>query len=127
DQSGINMLLTENGGTRTWRPRAGESNPYSVSATDTDRVDSKSIKPGSTDLAQATQVARYARKDWSGNNYAAGNFKDDKGHEFILVGYSKSVHSERSVGYPLLRAKQQDGLTSLYTEREPCQKAPSYC
>jgi hypothetical protein len=127
DKSGINLLLTENGGTRTWRPRAGENNPYSVTAADTDRVDSKPIKPGSTELAQATQAARYARKDWSGNNYAAGDFNDGKGHEFILVGYSKSVHSERSVGYPLLKAKQQDGLTSLYTEREPCQKAPSYC
>ncbi|UDM03311.1 nucleic acid/nucleotide deaminase domain-containing protein [Streptomyces longhuiensis] len=127
DKSGINMLLTENGGTRTWRPRDGEPNPYGVKESDKDRVESKPIKPGSTELAQATQAARYARKDWSGNNYAAGNFNDGKGHEFVLVGYSKSVHSERSVGYPLLKAKQQDGLQSLYTEREPCQKAPSYC
>ncbi|MCX5440907.1 nucleic acid/nucleotide deaminase domain-containing protein [Streptomyces sp. NBC_00063] len=127
DKSGINMLLTENGGTQTWRPRAGDTNPYPVKDADTDRVKSKPIKPGSTELAQATQAARYARKDWTGNNYAAGNFNDGKGHEFVLVGYSKSVHSERSVGYPLLKAKQQDGLKSLYTEREPCQKAPSYC
>ncbi|WP_371628822.1 hypothetical protein OG892_08465 [Streptomyces sp. NBC_00341] len=127
DSSGINMLLTENGGTRTWRPRAGENNPYSVAGADTDRVTSKPIKPGSTELARATQTARYARKDWTGNNYAAGSFNDGKGHQFTLVGYSKSVHSERSVGYPLLKADQQAGLKSLYTEREPCQKAPSFC
>ncbi|MFE6961884.1 hypothetical protein [Streptomyces sp. NPDC057696] len=28
DESGINMLLTENGGTQTWLPRDGERNPY---------------------------------------------------------------------------------------------------
>ncbi|MFD3622215.1 nucleic acid/nucleotide deaminase domain-containing protein [Streptomyces sp. NPDC058676] len=127
DSSGINMLLTEDGGTRAWRPRGGEDNPYSVSASDPKRVNSTRIDPGTTELAQATQAARYARKDWTGNNYAAGSFDDGKGHEFILVGHSKSVHSERSVGYPLLKAGQQDGLQSLYTEREPCQKQPSYC
>ncbi|MGW7361057.1 WXG100-like domain-containing protein [Streptomyces sp. NPDC054802] len=127
DASGINLLMTEDGGNRAWRPRDGENNPYSVSGDDTKRVKSKPIDPGSTDLAQATQTARYAKKDWSGNNYAAGRFIDDKGHDFILVGHSKSVHSERSIGYPLLKAGQQEHLKSLYTEREPCQKPPSYC
>jgi uncharacterized protein YukE len=127
DESGIRLLMTEEGGTRTWRPRGGGDNPYSVSAGDKGRVDSKPIDPGSTPLARATQTARYARKDWTGNNYAAGRFIDDDGHDFILVGYSKSVHSERSVGYPLLRAGQQDSLQSLYTEREPCQNPPSFC
>ncbi|CAL9282666.1 nucleic acid/nucleotide deaminase domain-containing protein [Streptomyces sp. NPDC050585] len=127
DDSGIHLLMTEDGGKRAWRPRDGDTNPYPVGVDDTKRVESKPIAPGSTDLARATQTARYAKKDWTGNNYAAGRFIDDKGHDFILVGHSKSVHSERAIGYPLLKANQKEHLKSLYTEREPCQKPPSYC
>ncbi|MFJ7424163.1 nucleic acid/nucleotide deaminase domain-containing protein [Streptomyces uncialis] len=128
DGSGINMLLTEDG-RRAWRPRSGENNPFSVSdgGASAPRVDSQKITAGSTDLAQATQIARYSKGDWSGNNYTAGRFIDDKGSDFILVGYSKSVHSERALGYPLLKSGQQQNLRSLYTEREPCQKAGSWC
>ncbi|MET9483302.1 nucleic acid/nucleotide deaminase domain-containing protein [Streptomyces sp. NPDC006638] len=64
------------------------------------------------------------------NTYAAQTLGQHFPHpdgrgESILVGYSqKSLHSERSIGYPLLNYGKQDGLTEVFTEREPCQKRP---
>ena len=37
----------------------------------------------------------------------------------------KSMHSERSIGYPLLHNGKQSGLKEVFTEREPCQLKPS--
>ncbi|MEU9441931.1 hypothetical protein AB0D42_13640 [Streptomyces sp. NPDC048304] len=43
----------------------------------------------------------------------------------MLVGYSEDgMHSERSIGYPLLHRKTQAGLKKVFTEREPCQSHP---
>ncbi|MFH8737209.1 hypothetical protein [Streptomyces sp. NPDC017964] len=126
DKSGINILLTEGGGTRTWRPRDGETSPYGVKEV-TRTVSSPS--PSSPDQPSSRkphrQRATPAGLVWQ--QLRSQQLQQRQGHEFVLVGYSKSVHCERSVGYPLLKAKQQNGLQSLYTEREPCQKAPSFC
>ena len=99
---------------------------FSVADTHKGKVKSTKVDPYSNDLAQATQLARYARNDYDGNNYAAGRYIDPDGRgESILVGYSKnSMHSERSIGYPLLHNNKQDGLKEVFTEREPCQKRP---
>ncbi|MEV6397372.1 nucleic acid/nucleotide deaminase domain-containing protein [Streptomyces sp. NPDC051907] len=77
------------------------------------------------DLVQATQAARIARDDYKGTNYAAGRYVDPDGTQSILVGYSnKNGHSERMIGRPLLHNGKQDGLTEVFTEREPCRKNP---
>jgi hypothetical protein len=92
---------------------------------------SQQVAFGSTDLSQATQLARQANKDYgrtskgkfSSRNYAAGRYgKQGADDEFIVVGRSKwpASHSERQVGIPFLNAGTKDGLTELYTEREPC-------
>ncbi|MFP8905430.1 WXG100-like domain-containing protein [Streptomyces atacamensis] len=133
DRSGIREVMTEPGQKpgevgRVWRPRARESHPYGVSPSkDKGRVNSERVAPGSTDLSRATQIARYHNKDWGGGNYAAGRYVNDDGKQIIIVGNSEGPHSERTIGYPLLKAGKQDNLTELYTEREPCQGRPSWC
>ncbi|WP_406123512.1 hypothetical protein OIE52_36540 [Streptomyces canus] len=92
---------------------------------------SQQVAFGSTDLSQATKTARQANGDYgrtskgkfSSRNYAAGRYgKPGADDEFIIVGRSKwpASHSERQVGIPFLNAGTKDGLTELYTEREPC-------
>ncbi|MER6285872.1 WXG100-like domain-containing protein [Streptomyces sviceus] len=92
---------------------------------------SQQVAFGSTDLSQATKTARQANGDYgrtskgkfSSRNYAAGRHgKPGADDEFIIVGRSKwpASHSERQVGIPFLNAGTKDGLTELYTEREPC-------
>ncbi|WP_063741198.1 nucleic acid/nucleotide deaminase domain-containing protein [Streptomyces sp. 351MFTsu5.1] len=92
---------------------------------------SQQVAFGSTDLSQATKTARQANGDYgrtskgkfSSRNYAAGRYgKQGADDEFIIVGRSKwpASHSERQVGIPFLNAGTKDGLTELYTEREPC-------
>ncbi|MFF7643197.1 nucleic acid/nucleotide deaminase domain-containing protein [Streptomyces canus] len=92
---------------------------------------SQQVAFGSTDLSQATKTARQANSDYgrtskgkfSSRNYAAGRYgKQGADDEFIIVGRSKwpASHSERQVGIPFLNAGTKDGLTELYTEREPC-------
>lgn len=135
DNSGIRDLMTEPGkgpneAGRIWRPRKGQAggNPYPVSPSkDTARVTSQRVDPGSTDLSRATQIARYHNSDWGGGNYAAGRYADASGKEMILVTNSEGPHSERTLGYPILRAEKQDNLKELYTERQPCQGSPSWC
>ncbi|MFE4367758.1 nucleic acid/nucleotide deaminase domain-containing protein [Streptomyces sp. NPDC056835] len=46
------------------------------------------------------------------------------GKPIILVGDSEGPHSERTIGYPVLRHGEQAKITKVYTEREPCQKSP---
>ncbi|GAA2452208.1 nucleic acid/nucleotide deaminase domain-containing protein [Streptomyces macrosporus] len=133
DQSGIREIMTEPGqkpgeAGRVWRPRDRENHPFGVSPSkDTKRVQSERVDPGSTDLSRATQIARYHNQDWGGGNYAAGRYVSDSGKEIIIVGNSEGPHSERTIGYPLLKAGKQDNLTELYTERQPCQGRPSWC
>jgi nucleic acid/nucleotide deaminase of polymorphic system toxin len=92
---------------------------------------SQQVAFGSTDLSQATKLARQANNDYgrtskgkfSSRNYAAGRYgKQGDDDEFIIVGRSKwpASHSERQVGIPFLNAGTKDRLTELYTEREPC-------
>ncbi|MEV6782063.1 nucleic acid/nucleotide deaminase domain-containing protein [Streptomyces sp. NPDC051098] len=112
---------------KAYRPSTrSEREDLSVGDTHTQKVKSTKVDPYTDELGQATQLARYARNDYDGNNYAAGRYVDPDGRgESILVGYSqKSMHSERSIGYPLLHNGKQDGLKEVFTEREPCQKRP---
>ncbi|MEV0777226.1 nucleic acid/nucleotide deaminase domain-containing protein [Streptomyces sp. NPDC050428] len=112
---------------KAWRPSSRpEREELSVPDTHTGKVTSTKVDPYTDELGQATQLARYARNDYEGNNYAAGRYIDPDGRgESILVGYSKnSMHSERSIGYPLLENKKQDGLKEVFSERAPCQKRP---
>ncbi|MER7196682.1 hypothetical protein CG723_40910 [Streptomyces sp. CB01635] len=134
DNSGIRDLMTEPGqkpgeAGRVWRPRKGQKGPsYPVSPSkDKAVVTSRKVAPGSTDLSRATQIARYHNQDWGGGNYAAGRYQDPSGKEMVLVTNSEGPHSERTLGYPILKAEKQDNLTEVYTEREPCQGRPSWC
>lgn len=118
--------ILDNG--KAWRPQTRRDQAdTSVPNTHTGKVRSTKVDPYHNELGQATQIARYARHDYSGNNYAAGRYIDPDGRgESILVGYSeKSMHSERSIGYPLLHNGKQSGLREVFTEREPCQLKPS--
>jgi len=118
--------ILDNG--KAWRPQTRRDQAdTSVPNTHTGKVSSTKVDPYTDELGQATQLARYARNDYSGNNYAAGRYIDPDGNgESILVGYSeKSMHSERSIGYPLLHNGKQSGLKEVFTEREPCQLKPS--
>ncbi|MBM9510229.1 nucleic acid/nucleotide deaminase domain-containing protein [Actinacidiphila acididurans] len=102
---------------------------------------SQRIPAGSTDLAQATQLARHAdnsygthKKDtFTSNNYAAARVTGANGNgDFILVGRSHrpdgvrtGAHSERMIGIPFLRQGEGSRIQDLYTEREPCSMAPN--
>lgn len=113
---------------KAWRPQTRRDQAdTAVSNAHTGKVHSTKVDPYTDELGQATQLARYARNDYSGNNYAAGRYIDPDGKgESVLVGYSeKSMHSERSIGYPILHNKKQSGLTEVFTERQPCQLKPS--
>jgi hypothetical protein len=104
-------------------------------AADRKRKSSQQVPFGSTDLSQATRMARDANKDYgqtrkgkfSSRNYAAARYGEQGGeNEFVLVGRSKwpSSHSERQVGIPFLNNGTEKGMTELYTEREPCTTGP---
>ncbi|MET7795982.1 nucleic acid/nucleotide deaminase domain-containing protein [Streptomyces decoyicus] len=109
---------------------------------------SRQVPFGSTDLSQATQLARHANtgkidrktkkpeqgdygnkgKKFTSRNYAAARY-GEKGadDEFIVVGrsvYTTGMHSERQIGIPFLDAKHAGGMSELYTERAPCTKSP---
>ncbi|MFI0235811.1 nucleic acid/nucleotide deaminase domain-containing protein [Streptomyces sp. NPDC016845] len=89
------------------------------------RVVSQKVSPYGYDLAEATHAARKSRGDDKGTNYAAGRYFDREGRESVLVGYSNKLgHSERMIGRPLIHAGLQDGLTEVFSSREPCQKNP---
>lgn len=125
DKARLDGVL-ENG--KAWRPQvSADRDPTKVPNAHAGKVTSTKIDPNSDQLGKATQLARYARNDYKGNNYAAGRYIDPNGKgESLLVGYSeKSLHSERSIGYPLIHKGTQSGLREVYTEREPCQKMPS--
>ncbi|MFI6358041.1 nucleic acid/nucleotide deaminase domain-containing protein [Streptomyces sp. NPDC050743] len=119
-------------GGKVWRYRSSVDkgdNPYALKPDDANpKVQSRRLGPDEeSDLAYATQLARYSKKDYAGGNYAAAHYVDSNGNKFILVGHSKGVHSERTIGYPVLRDGNPDGLSPLYTERQPCQAASSWC
>ncbi|MET7735436.1 nucleic acid/nucleotide deaminase domain-containing protein [Streptomyces sp. NPDC005402] len=101
---------------------------------------SERVELGSTPLSQAVQLARHADKSYGNhkqvngqdkfesNNYAAARLnsgrKDDS--DFILVARSSGFrHSERMIGFPVLRDGAGGRMTELYTERAPCSSAPN--
>lgn len=127
DSSGVNNVL----GDKAWYPwnhKPEKQRPDKPSKGET--VDSKKVAPGSTELARATQLGRYANRTErpgsyiSGGNYASALYDDGKGNRFILVGASGKAHSERSIGHPLIKKGHEGNVSQLYTEREPCQKNP---
>lgn len=126
DRERLHGVLDANG--RAWRPQTRrDQDDTKVPNSHTNKVRSTKVDPYTDELGQATQLARYARNDYDGNNYASGRYIDPDGRgTSILVGYSEDgMHSERSVGYPLLHRGTQSGLDEVFTEREPCQKKPS--
>lgn len=98
------------------------------------RQPSRRVDPGSTDLSRATQLARHSSdaygpkpgKPGTPNNYAAVRMDGAGGHgDFIMVGRSSGFrHSERIVGFPVLRDGQEARMRELYTERGPCTSGP---
>jgi hypothetical protein len=125
DEARLDGVLNDG---KAWRPKTRRDQAdTSVPNAHPGKVASTKVDPNTDELGKATQLARYARNDYAGNNYAAGRYVDPDGNgESILVGYSeKSMHSERSIGYPLLHNNKQDGLREVFTEREPCQLKPS--
>ncbi|TFI28196.1 nucleic acid/nucleotide deaminase domain-containing protein [Streptomyces sp. 4R-3d] len=124
DKSGIWGFLEKDG--TVWRPAPREKHGFNVPKGRTGpKVKSTKIDPGSTDLSRATEIARFAKQDYRGTNFAAGRYIDPKTkNEIIIVGDSEGPHSERTIGYPLLKHGKQANLVEVYTEREPCQLAP---
>ncbi|MEU9607027.1 nucleic acid/nucleotide deaminase domain-containing protein, partial [Streptomyces sp. NPDC048057] len=125
DDSGIRDLLDPSTG-RAWRPSdAEERKDMRITQQHPGKVDSTKINAYNDRLGHATQLARKARDDYkTSNNYASGYYVDPKtGKPLILVGYSQQgLHSERSIGYPLINRGKEAGLQTVFTERGPCQK-----
>ncbi|GGZ39211.1 nucleic acid/nucleotide deaminase domain-containing protein [Streptomyces poonensis] len=97
------------------------------------------VELGSTPLSRAVQLARHAdgsygnhkqvngQDKFESNNYAAARLKNanDDG-DFVLVARSSGFrHSERMIGFPVLRDGAGGRMTELYTERAPCSSAPN--
>ncbi|MFF4339576.1 nucleic acid/nucleotide deaminase domain-containing protein [Kitasatospora sp. NPDC001540] len=131
DASGIHDIL-HNGAMQP--PKAGEfklppkSRKKADAAVQRPQTSSGKVDHGTTPLARATQLARYANDDYgnqrgntfTSNNYAAVRYQDGN-KEFILVGRSKNPrHSEPIIGIPLLRDQKAGNVQDLYTERAPC-------
>ncbi|WP_405593880.1 hypothetical protein OG741_37550 [Streptomyces sp. NBC_01410] len=123
DKSGIWNILEKDG--TIWRPPKGD-NPYTVPRGRTGpAISSTKIQPGSSDLSRATEIARFAKQDYGGTNFAAARYINPQtGKPVILVGDSGGPHSERLIGYPVLRHGQEKHIQTVYTEREPCQLSP---
>lgn len=124
DSSGIWDIMEKDG--TVWRPAPREKHDFNLPAgRKGPKVTSTKIDPGSTDLSRATEIARYAKQDYTGSNFAAGRYiAPETGKEMILVGDSEGPHSERTLGYPLLKHGKEANLATVYTEREPCQLSP---
>ncbi|MFJ8821174.1 nucleic acid/nucleotide deaminase domain-containing protein [Streptomyces sp. NPDC102467] len=125
DSSGVKDVL----GDKAWYPwTTGEKQRKDKPAKGT--VGSTKVAPGSTELARASQLGRFANRTERldsyipGGNYASALHDDGKGKKFILVGASGRAHSERSIGHPLIKKGHEGNVGELYTEREPCQKNP---
>ncbi|MFE5662703.1 nucleic acid/nucleotide deaminase domain-containing protein [Streptomyces niveus] len=123
DKSGIWNVMEKDG--TVWRPPKGP-NPYPVPSDRTGpAVSSTKIKPGTTDLSRATEIARFAKQDYLGSNFAAARYINPETKKpIILVGDSGGPHSERLIGYPVLLHEQQKNIQAIYSEREPCQLSP---
>ncbi|WP_328486099.1 WXG100-like domain-containing protein [Streptomyces zaomyceticus] len=125
DKTRLNGVVLNDG--KAWIPTTPkEKSEFYADSKHPGKAPSKKVDFTSKDeLVLATQAARIARDDYKGTNYAAGRYVAPDGTESILVGYSnKNGHSERMIGRPLLHNGKQDGLTEIFTEREPCKKNP---
>ncbi|MER8046016.1 nucleic acid/nucleotide deaminase domain-containing protein [Streptomyces sp. NPDC094032] len=124
DKSGIWSIVEPDG--TAWRPANREKHEFTSPVGQSgDKVTSTKIDPGSTDLSRATEIARYTKGDYGGTNFAAGRYIDPTtGKPLILVGDSEGPHSERTIGYPLLKKGLEANLAAVYTERQPCQLSP---
>ncbi|MET9495698.1 nucleic acid/nucleotide deaminase domain-containing protein [Streptomyces sp. NPDC006552] len=126
DSSGVNDIL----GDKAWYPWNNTEKQRKNKRGKSGTVSSTKVAPGSTELARATQLGRYANRSERrdsyvpGGNYASALHDDGKGNRFILVGASGEAHSERSIGHPLIKKGHEGNVGELYTEREPCQKNP---
>ncbi|MGY0021143.1 nucleic acid/nucleotide deaminase domain-containing protein [Streptomyces sp. cg35] len=126
DSSGVNDVL----GDKAWYPWNNKGDKQRKDKPGKGSVGSTKVAPGSTDLARATQLGRFANRTERpgsyipGGNYASALHDDGKGNRFILVGASGKAHSERSIGHPLIKKGHEGNVGELYTEREPCQKNP---
>ncbi|MDQ0907219.1 hypothetical protein QFZ22_003204 [Streptomyces canus] len=128
-------------GDNAGRPLPGEAN-LKLQGKERPRPLSNStqVELGSTPLSQAVQLARHSDKSYGNhkqvngqdkfesNNYAAARFNSNKQDDgdFILVARSSGFrHSERMIGFPVLRDGAGGRMTELYTERAPCSSAPN--
>ncbi|NUQ99114.1 MAG: hypothetical protein HOY79_22020 [Streptomyces sp.] len=118
------------------RPVKGEQNAKLKDKTEgrTDprpKASSQQVPLGSTDLSQATQLARHADRGYgthnkdgafTSNNYAAARVRGADGRgDFVLVDRSNGRrNSERMIGTPFLREGEPARIRHLYTERAPC-------
>ncbi|MFD6532755.1 nucleic acid/nucleotide deaminase domain-containing protein [Streptomyces sp. NPDC060184] len=134
DTSGVHSVLNGGQAWHPWHSTDGKGYGVKDGGQDAPRVTSEKIPPGSSELARATQIARYYNAHErpeiyrrGGANYASLLFDDQEDRRFILVGTSDPVHSERILGYPVLHSQEQAHVGSLYTEREPCQETNMYC
>lgn len=126
---GIRDILDSDGKVWRARPTDERKNPFRLSPSpDSPKVESRRLgKNQKSDLAYATQLARFSKGDYKGGNYAAADYVDADGNKVVLVGHSQGVHSERTIGYPVLKHGKESGIQSIYTEREPCQESGSWC
>ncbi|MFJ5922641.1 nucleic acid/nucleotide deaminase domain-containing protein [Kitasatospora sp. NPDC092948] len=135
DPSGINHFLP-NGKHPRFRPDQSKIPPVGDPA-----VHSRKVRDGGTELARATQRARYAEKDFgrgitpknpanrARSNYAALHYQDGQ-RNFILVARSdflNQAHSEQRIAAPILEKLQGPNIRALYTERAPCDQPRSNC
>ncbi|WSQ11629.1 hypothetical protein OG604_29945 [Streptomyces sp. NBC_01231] len=126
DSSGVNDVL----GDKAWYPWNNKGEKQRKNKPGKGTVGSTKVAPGSTELARAAQLGRYANRTERpdsyipGGNYASALHDDGKGNRFVLVGASGEAHSERSIGHPLIKKGNEGNVGELYTEREPCQKNP---
>ncbi|MER7566762.1 nucleic acid/nucleotide deaminase domain-containing protein [Streptomyces sp. NPDC048523] len=128
-------------GDNAGRPLPGEAN-LKLQGKERPRPLSNStqVELGSTPLSQAVQLARHSDKSYGNhkqvngqdkfesNNYAAARLNSNKQDDgdFILVARSSGFrHSERMIGFPVLRDGAGGRMTELYTERAPCSSAPN--
>ncbi|CAL9404018.1 hypothetical protein SUDANB6_01517 [Streptomyces sp. enrichment culture] len=126
-------------GDNVGRPQPGEAN-LKLQGKERPRPLSRStpVELGSTPLSRAVQLARHADSSYGthrevdgkdrfeSNNYAAARFDSKGDGGFVLVARSSGFrHSERMIGFPVLRDGAQGRMTELYTERAPCSSAPN--
>ncbi len=140
DRQRMGLRFGGDDGDNVGRPVAGEAS-LKLHGRERPRPlsDSTQVGLGSTPLSRAVQLARHAdgsygnhkqvngQDKFESNNYAAARFNNAKDDgDFVLVARSSGFrHSERMIGFPVLRDGAGGRMTELYTERAPCSSAPN--